>query len=280
MATAAMRALPWEEIAEPFHYHDPDRPGFVALLTESGGRKRQSSVWLADLADEVEQLSGRTDVWISQGEFRKPNRRAVNLWRMPLAFVDLDVYKVPRIAGLTTEAQVDALLRHCDDNGVPQPSLVVFSGRGLQVKWLFTRPIPRKALPRWALAQRVLNERLREFGADANALDASRVLRLVDTTSSRSNQRVRIVHATTAPTGGAERLTTGTIGYDFDVFADTLLPLTREELTRRRESRAAEQEARNALRASQPVSVCIEGVLSHRIASHASRRVLIPSQLA
>lgn len=277
-AIAAMQAPLWEEIAEPFHYHDPGRPGFVALLAPSGGRKRQEIVRVAELAEAVERYSGQTDVWISQGEFRKPNRRVVNLWRMALAFADLDVYKSPRFGALATEAQVDALLRYCDDNGVSQPSLVVFSGRGLQAKWLFTQPIPRRALPRWTLVQRTLNERLLEFGADANALDASRVLRLVDTVNSRSNETVRVVYAATTPTDGAELLATGVIGYDFDVFADTLLPLTREALTELRKARAAERDAREAARASR--LVCIEGGLSRRTARPASRRALIPSQLA
>jgi hypothetical protein len=285
MAVAAQRALPFE-VAEPFHYHDVNRHGFVALLHPNfRGQMKQKSYLLRDLPAVVREMYGKTNVWISQGEFWKPNRRAVNLWRMPVAYADLDVHKMPGLQSMSTEAQVSSLLMCCDDRGIPQPSLVVFSGRGLQAKWLFSEPVPRKALPRWSAVQRTINQQLQDFGADPKALDASRVLRLVDTASSRSAEPVRLVHVATTPAGGGERLSTGAVGYDFDLFADAILPLTRDELAQRRASRAAERERdaseREArLEAKRSRLVLIQGSQSYESKRHAGHSPLVPSQLA
>jgi hypothetical protein len=128
VAASAQIALSFE-CQEPFLYHQVERAGFVSLLSKgTDGRMRQTSHKLAVLPEAVAAMRGRTDVWISQGEFRKPNRQVVNLWRLPLAFADLDVYKIPRLAVMSTEAQVDALLMACNDGGTPPPSVVVFRG--------------------------------------------------------------------------------------------------------------------------------------------------------
>jgi DNA-binding Lrp family transcriptional regulator len=165
------------------------------------------------------------DTWISQAEFWAPTRRLLHFMRVGLLFVDLDTYKLPEFVGLSPEAQLERLLRLCEAMGLPEPSLVVFSGRGLQAKWLLDSGLPARALPRWSLVQHELGRRLAGLGADANALDASRVLRLDQTVNSRSGEVVRVVHRC------------GT-RYDFDQLADTLLPLTRAKLQQLRQERA------------------------------------------
>jgi len=241
MTSSALRALPFEQ-EEPFRYLGVDRPGFASVLRKMGdGRLRQHSFWLGELPHQLEQYNGMEDAWISQCEFYRPNRRIVNLWRMQLAFADLDTYKLETLRGLSPEALTDKLLLHCDDSGLPPPSIVVYSGRGLQAKWLFTEPLPRAALPRWQAVQLALNEALADLGADANAMDASRVLRLVGTRSSRSGDIVRVVHVAGTPTHGGELMSNGAVGYDFGVFADNLLPYTRAEIAAFREQRLAQR---------------------------------------
>lgn len=272
------------EHAEPFLYHDVERPGFVAVLQQSDGRKVQRCIKLAELAAGLNPFYGQQDVWISQGQFYKPNRRVVNLWRMPVAFVDIDVYKVSDVQSLSPESHTARLLTWCDDRNVAPPSLVVFSGRGLQAKWLFREPVPKGTLPRWHAVQRRLNTLLQGFGADSQAMDASRVLRLVDTHSSRSGERVRVLHTTTTPTHGGELLPSGVVGYDFEVLADSLLPIDRLELSAhheqvdaRRQQDALEKAAREARRATQRV---INGASAVPCTGRASARRLVASQLA
>jgi len=217
---------------EPAHYLRSDSSSaYFSLLTQLEGRttKQQRSYPVASMGFVIGACDKSLDTWISQAEFWAPTRRLLHFMRVGLLFVDLDTYKLPEFAGLSAEAQLEQLLRLCEAQRLPEPSLVIFSGRGLQAKWLLDSALPARALPRWSLVQHEIGRRLVGLGADANALDASRVLRLVQTVNSRSGEVVRVVHHS-----GAR--------YDFDHLADALLPLTRAKLQELRHERAADPE--------------------------------------
>lgn len=226
------------ELDEPFAYHDPNRGGFVALLRpNAAGDRVQTSVQLARLPGYLQRLNKGQDHWIAQCEFFKPNRRVVNLWHMPVAFVDLDTYKAPHLAKLSPTSLREVLLDVCDQEGVPYPSLVVFSGRGLQAKWVLDPPVPRAALPRWTAVQAELQRRLKTLHSDTQAMDASRVLRLVGSWHSKSKEKVRVLYTHALPAKGSHVRADGLAVYNFDVLADNLLPISRAELARLRELR-------------------------------------------
>ena len=100
-----------------------------------------------------------------------------------LAGIDKDVRLVVerlREAGLhDAQAQCAMLVAYCDSEGIPVPSVIVGSGRGLYAKWLLRPVLSRRALPYWNAVQAALAARLGRFGTDTGALDGSRVLRLV-----------------------------------------------------------------------------------------------------
>ncbi|HCD9749794.1 TPA: replication protein [Pseudomonas aeruginosa] len=210
-----------QEEAELFHDHQ--RSGFFALLVQFPDEKRQSSYRLTDMPAVLEMVDPTRDTWISQAEFFRRNRRVVNLSRIGLLFVDLDTYRQPWAQGRTPEQLASAVLYHCHADGIPAPSLIVFSGRGLQAKWLLDGCLPRAALPRWNACQRFLISRLEVLGADPAARDASRVLRLVNTVNSRSGEICRVVHVENGLDGQPVR-------YSFEYMAEMLLPTARWDI--------------------------------------------------
>ncbi|XAH25681.1 hypothetical protein AAFF27_10995 [Xylophilus sp. GW821-FHT01B05] len=242
--TAQLQLLEDVGYDEPLHYHDPARSGFVSVLRQDGGVRKQTTFMLSELPFWMDRLRGETDVWLGQCEFFLPGRRKVGLKRIPLCFIDLDTYKLPALRGLSPEILTQRLLTACDDLGIPPPSMVVSSGRGLQVKWLFARPAESAALPRWSRVQQTLQTRLEDLGADPGALDCSRVLRLTGTINSRSGELVRVTHMTRVPTLGGEPLPSGVVGYAWDEFADTILPKTRGQIEEDRKAWQVEHEAR------------------------------------
>lgn len=270
---------------EPYAYHNPQRHGFFALLFKPvGGRIQQTSHRLAYLPEVLRQVDRAQDTWISQGEFFKPNRRLVNLWRMPLVFVDLDTYNVAELSALPVSSQLDRLLRFCDDDGLPEPSIVVYSGRGLQIKWLLSSPIPASALPRWQAVQNELCQRLLPLGADTNARDASRVLRVVNTMHTKSENLVRVVHWATTPTMGASKLDNGLVAYDFEVLSSSVLPLLRDGLARLRlerdEQRTQWQQEKAARDARMAQLTVISGGKNSTKESRGNLRQFVRSRLA
>lgn len=174
---------------------------------------------------------------MSQAEFIRPNRRVVNLLRLGLLFADLDTYRVPALAGRTPEALAASVLYFCGEEGLPSPSVLIYSGRGIQAKWLLDGTIPRQALPRWNACQRYLVDRLAYVGADPMAKDASRVLRTVETVNSKSGEVCRVVHVQSGADGKPVR-------YNFEYLAEALLPAARWTIEQQRQEQAEQRERR------------------------------------
>jgi len=215
-------------------YHNSTRVGFFSLLVAAnGGEKRQDSYRLTDMPVVLRAVDPTRDTWLSQAEFTKPNRRVVNLARIGLLFADLDTYRMPWAEGRAPEAQAESVLYWCEQESIPRPSLLIFSGRGVQAKWLLEGTIPRQALPRWNTCQRNLVDKLATLGADPAAKDASRVLRLVSTVNSKSGEVCRVLHVEPGESGQPKR-------YSFEYLAEVLLPVARWDIERHRKERASQ----------------------------------------
>ena len=88
------------------------------------------------------------------------------------------------------------------------------------MKWFFETALPRMALPRWNIVEKVLVERFALCGADPQARDSARVLRLVQTVNTKSKQVCRPIWVNTDENGQPVR-------YDFEYFAECVLPIPR-----------------------------------------------------
>ncbi len=177
-------------------YLDESRWGTFSVLRKPKGSSKayQRSYKLCDLMYVLEQAQkDRTaDYWISQGVFSKFNRLKTNLASIATAFVDIDHYHT-RYVHLDPSSVVTKLLRRCDELGIPEPSIIVGSGRGLQAKW-FHENLPKSALARWDTMQRHLVNSFEELGGDPNARDASRVLRVVNTVNQKNLAAVKVLY--------------------------------------------------------------------------------------
>lgn len=219
-------------ITEPSFYHDVSEASYIALLARQTDGGMRQKTFRAALLDKVIQAAPRDrDSYLSQAQFMRPNRRAVNLYSLPLLFCDLDPLSRRHIP---PEEWQRVVLMVCKDEGIPAPSLIVYSGRGVHLKWILDRPLPRAALPRWNLAQRLLGERFQHIGADPQARDASRVLRLEHTVNTKTGQRCEVIWVNQDSDGLPLR-------YAFDVLFDEVAPLARGQLEALRESRDADK---------------------------------------
>ncbi|BBL36033.1 hypothetical protein Nstercoris_02312 (plasmid) [Nitrosomonas stercoris] len=211
-------------------YHDSERAGFFSILVNAKGDKRQSSHRLIEMPTVLGLIDKNRDTWMTQAEFIRPNRRVVNLARVGLLFADLDTYREPWASGRTPEQLVESILYYCSQEGIPLPSILVFSGRGIQAKWLLDGTLPRRALPRWNACQRYLIDRLSHLGADRQAKDASRVLRVVQTVNEKSGEICRVVHVENGSDGQPVR-------YNFEYLAEILLPVSRWKIEQQHQER-------------------------------------------
>lgn len=203
----------------------PPTGGYFALLTaRASGAKHQDLYPVSQLETVLRLIDPKYDSWISQAQFWTPQRRILNVKSLSLSFLDVDYYKgnFEWAAGRTPEQVAEAFIALCDAEGIPRPSLIVHSGRGIQPKWLYDSPLPRPALPRWNAVEKHLIERLKPYGVDTCARDAARVLRVVQTVNSRSQTICRVV-AVTPGIDGQPCL------YNFEYLCECILPKARPE---------------------------------------------------
>ena len=212
---------------EPAFYLRQTGPGYFSILqklTES--RVVQNSYPMRLLTEVLRAVDPSKDTYITPNQFFKKNRRVVSLAQMNAGFSDLDTYRANHYSELTPEAQAMTLMEWCAASGLPLPSIILFSGRGLQVKYLLDPPLPYQALPRWNACQAFLIRKMKPFGADPACSSASSVLRLDQTVNTKSGEMTRVLW----PPAGVKP-----VNYSFDEFAGKILPFTREEARERRE---------------------------------------------
>lgn len=168
--------------------HDPQSTkGWITLAQKDPRTKRfrQYHYQPEELASSLSEWMGE-DVYYSQNTFFKPQRRIDNIRQLRSLYVDLDVYTL----NMTSEWVLGKLELEYFGHVIPDPNLVIFSGRGLVLIWNI-QPIPHMAMPLWRAVENYLMEQLKELGADPKATDPARIFRLAGTINSKSNAVVR-----------------------------------------------------------------------------------------
>ncbi|MFB5819501.1 helix-turn-helix transcriptional regulator [Clostridioides difficile] len=162
--------------------------GYITLASKNEQKFTQWHYKINELEDRYSELiDKKINVYISQNTFYKPQRRIENIKELNAIFIDIDCYNT----NYTKEAVRFFIEK--DLNGIiPNPTMLVDSGRGLYYV-LKLKPVPSKALPLWYAIQRYIYNQLKEFGADAKALDPTRVLRIAGTINSKTNTEVKVV---------------------------------------------------------------------------------------
>lgn len=145
------------------------------------------------IVDRIHNLLGTNNVYISMNSFFRPERKKDTIKQLNALYIDLDYYKVPELQGLTKEQILGQLEMDYFKSIVPEPSLVLDSGRGLTIIWLI-KPASKYKLPLWENIQKWLYMQLKKMGADHNSLDPARVLRVAGSYNSKSGSMVRILY--------------------------------------------------------------------------------------
>lgn len=125
------------------------------------------------------------DVFFTPNAFGK-HRRLDCVAQLNALFVDLDPVQPTLFQGR------DFLLnsvRNLVPAVIPEPNILVSSGRGHWLLWLL-EPTPPQALPLWIEIENYFVRSLAHLGADPKARDVTRVMRLPGTINSKSGQRV------------------------------------------------------------------------------------------
>ena len=233
-----------EPHAEPFWYLNDSDDGFFFVMTKSENSDVVTEAYPVHRLEEVLSFhqNSNSDVWISQATFYRTRRTVENVRSVGLSFVDIDCDELPWAKDLTPVERANFILQVCDESRIPRPSVIVHSGRGLHLKWLYTKAIPHPALSRWSAVEKHLVEKFRAFGADPKATDAARFLRLVatrNTKAAKEKNRCEVVYV------NVESTLDGSIcRYEFDKFADMILPFTRQQIREFRKQKSEQAKSK------------------------------------
>ena len=128
------------------------------------------------------------NIYITLNTFYKPCRRLECIKELNCVYIDLDYYKIK----YTREQIIINLEENYFNKIIPTTNYILDSGRGLALIWLINK-VPSNALPLWKAVQEYLYNQLKEFGADRQALDATRILRVPGSINSKSKTVVSII---------------------------------------------------------------------------------------
>lgn len=209
--------------------------GTVALAHNTLRGRWREHVYPVEVAVELlNHYRGMQNVYLSTQRF-SGRRNIAKLLSLSSLYADLDFYKTGH-AGWHPYQVLDLALEKLVAAEIPPPTLAISSGRGLYLIWQHEH-IRRTALPRWNACQRQLCQLLKPFGADVQAKDAARVLRVIGTRN--------------GPETVYSLLPVGEV-YEFNGLADQVLPMTQAQIHDLRIQRAMRAAKRPSERSQAP----------------------------
>ena len=144
--------------------------------------------WHYKYKDLIELKFDEDNVYITLNTFYKTYRRIECIKELNALFIDLDIYKT----GFTKEQILINLNENYFKQSMPIPNFIIDSGRGLYLIWLIKK-VPSMALPLWKAVEEYFYKTLKEFGADRQALDATRILRVPGSFNSKTHTEIKII---------------------------------------------------------------------------------------
>ena len=159
--------------------------GWITKAKISAGEYKQ---WHYKHMQLVKLKFDKNNVYITLNTFYKTYRRIEYLKELKALFIDLDTYKT----GFTKEQILMNLNENYFGKNIPIPNLIIDSGRGLYLIWLIKK-VPSMALPLWKATEDYFYKTLKEFGADRQALDATRILRIPGSINPKTHTEVKII---------------------------------------------------------------------------------------
>lgn len=131
--------------------------------------------------------------YVSLNRFHGP-RSSKRLAQINALYLDLDVHTLPGSNQLP-EHWCELMYDEFSAKNLPQPSVLVSSGRGLAAIWLL-KPLPAEAQPRWSAAMKALIKLFRHMGADSACSDCARVFRVPGTINLKAGREVQTMNGT------------------------------------------------------------------------------------
>lgn len=130
----------------------------------------------------------KKDVYLSLNAFEYGSRTTKSLKQIRNIGVDIDCYKL----NISVPAAVAEVQKLIADARIPNPNLLIYSGRGIQLIYSISGgSSPKMAFLSQYITAQFIGE-LKHIGADTSGTDVTRVLRLPYSVNSKSGKQVTV----------------------------------------------------------------------------------------
>ena len=184
----ALKQKDEENLAPSIEYVNIIHGDSKGWITKAKICNKEYKQWHYKYKDLIELKFDEYNVYITLNTFYKTYRRIECIKELNALFIDLDTYKT----GFTKEQILINLNENHFKQSMPIPNFIIDSGRGLYLIWLIKK-VPSMALPLWKAVEEYFYKTLKEFGADRQALDATRILRVPGSFNSKTHTEVKII---------------------------------------------------------------------------------------
>lgn len=175
-----------------------DDDGFIAIGIKNKENWNQYHYKLEELDCTTLNylLSLNTDTYISINSFYVPVRKSENVRKLNGFLIDLDLHDK-----VMNEYCLDAAMYFLEQDYfnkiIPEPSIIVNTGRGLQLFFKINN-LSKNLVSIWRRVEDSMIEALKDFDyhgfkVDSNCSDVSRVCRLPGTINTKSNSMAKII---------------------------------------------------------------------------------------
>lgn len=166
--------------------HHDKADGYITLAKKTPNGFKQYHYRQDELAEQLSKWLGE-DVYFSQNTFYRPQRQIENIRQLRALYADIDCY----LLNYDPDWVVGKIEIELVQEKIPDPNLIIYSGRGLALVWLL-EPLPYKALPLWQALQNQFLEQLKYVGGDPRATDAARIFRIAGSINSNNGEVVKV----------------------------------------------------------------------------------------
>ena len=171
--------------------HEGD-DGFIAIAAKKEKEYVQYHYKVNDLTYNIgKAVSLDANIYMTPNSFFMPKRKIENIRKLNALYIDIDYYNIETLKTYDHERILAILENDYFGQDVPEPSFLIYTGRGLAVYWLI-EPVPIKVLPLWNSIQKFFVDKLKDMGADSKSIDGARIMRLAGSINDKTGLRSKL----------------------------------------------------------------------------------------
>ena len=164
--------------------------GYIQVMQISKNKKiKVFNTKNANLREIVEEFDDNYNIYVTPNTTFIPKRGTRNIRQFRSLFQDIDCEK----KGITKEQAIFEVWEMYQNREIPQPSMITDSGRGIHLYWKIEHA-PYAAIKTWQELQDYFYYRLKHLGADRQATDGARILRVPGTINSKNRTECTVIN--------------------------------------------------------------------------------------